>query len=94
MVGAKQAQIRVCVQQVRSRAVLRWRLAPAEWVQVGASVRSARCSIEVTADVPIVRVEVIEGWESVHYLGRRSLPVFEVEVASAGSFRSRIEWTT
>lgn len=81
------------VQQVRSRAVLRWRLAPAEWVQDGASVRSALYSIRVTADVPIVRAEVIEGWESLHYLGRRSIPVLEVEVASAGSFRSLIEWT-
>jgi Heparinase II/III-like protein/Heparinase II/III N-terminus len=81
------------VQKVRSRAVLRWRLAPAEWVQVGASVRSARCTITVTADVPIVRAEVTEGWESQYYLGRRSLRVFEVEVATEGAFRSRIEWS-
>jgi hypothetical protein len=56
-------------------------------------VRSARCTITVTADVPIVRAEVTEGWESQYYLDRRSVRVFEVEVATEGTFRSRIEWT-
>jgi hypothetical protein len=70
------------------RAVLRWRLSPGEWRLEGDGVRRGDDSLRVTADVPIVRMELTEGWESRYYLRREPVPVLEVEVHRAGRLSS------
>lgn len=75
------------------RAVLRWRLAPGAWVCDGTVVNNGRLQLEVASDVPIVRCEIVEGWESRHYLEKTTLPVLEVEVARAGKFFSKLWWS-
>ena len=66
------------------RAVLRWRLRPGTWTLVGRRLQGEGIAISVAADVEIVRLDVVEGWESRYYLRREPLPVLEIEVRQAG----------
>lgn len=75
------------------RAVLRWRLKPGKWqIRHGGETGQHRViivcdpyTIEVRSDAPIVRYELVQGWESRYYLKKAPLPVLEVEVRSAGT---------
>jgi hypothetical protein len=66
--------------------VLRWRLCPADWhlLMGGASaqLRSSHVQISVKCSQPIQRLELVEGWESLFYAQKTSLPVLELEVAA------------
>lgn len=75
------------------KAVLRWRLAPGEWTLDGATVRNGSMQLAVRCDVPIVRCQLIEGWESRHYLEKTALPVLEIEIARAGTLVSEFRWS-
>ena len=73
-------------------AVLRWRLAPGEWLWeddwlVGHGVR-----LRVMADQPIKRCELVEGWESRYYSWKTPLPVLEVEVEQAGKMTTELRY--
>jgi len=72
------------VKNFSRKAVLRWRLQSGNWQLGGNSVASKDCKIVVSADVPIIRVELIEGWESRYYYKKTPLPVLEVEIQSSG----------
>ncbi len=77
-------------------AVLRWRLQPGKW-ELDTSQRrisGERLSIQITASVPIVRMEIREGWESRYYLEKSALPVLEVEVGQAGELVSEMRWSS
>lgn len=67
------------------KAVLRWRLAPGAWRLDGCGATDGMNQVVVHADMQIVRCELIEGWESRHYLEKTSLPVLEVEVHESGT---------
>ena len=75
-----------------NKAVLRWRLMPDSWVIVGNTVSNGTIQITVKTDLPIVRLQLVEGWESRYYLQKTTLPVLEVEVSQAGSIKTVIEW--
>lgn len=87
----------VCFQ---NKAVLRWRLVPGEWeikeVRNGfqATLGShLKLSIHVSSNHPLVRGELVQGWESLHYLEKRQIPVFEIETNSAGSIKTIVDWS-
>lgn len=67
----------------KKKAVLRWRLPKMEWSSEGKCVSSVRCLIEVTVDVPLIRAELADGFESCHYGELTAIPVFEIEVATS-----------
>lgn len=81
------------------KAVLRWRLMPGDWrledtVQ-GSILKlgtAAVATLEVSASVPITRCELVQGWESLHYLQKTPLPVLEVEVREAGTLITEVLW--
>lgn len=82
------------------QAVLRWRLMPGDWLfessQDGPRLTlhgGRQCSLNVSADVPITRCELVEGWESGHYLEKTPLPVLEVEIQQAGTLTTQLHWT-
>lgn len=75
-------------------AVLRWRLAPGEWQLDGRVLRHGRHTLMVQASVPIERYELVQGWESRHYLEKTPVPVLEVEVRQPGLLTSEYRWTS
>lgn len=78
-------------------AVLRWRLAPGEWHWEGDGTNGGYleghgCRLRITASQPLVRCELVEGWESRYYSQKTPLPVLEVEVAKAGKMITELSF--
>ena len=71
------------LQGFKRRAVLRWRLAPVDWLQNETGCISTVGRIRVESDVPIRRMSLENGWESRHYLEKSTIPVLEVEIDQA-----------
>ena len=64
-------------------ALLRWRLCPGEWRLDGCSLSSSLATLQIHCDQLINRLELVAGWESIHYGAKTPLPVLEVSVAQA-----------
>jgi hypothetical protein len=94
--------VRDQVKGFKSRAVLRWRLSPQEWLldkpveMVDQNIRCIRNDVghvlTITSDVQIVRCEVVQGWESLHYLEKTPVPVLELEIAQPGMLTTTYRW--
>ena len=76
----------------RDKAILRWRLEPGPWQLEGNQLSNGDHVLLVTTDIPDVRLQLVSGWESRHYLERTPLPVLEIEVRHAGSITSEYRW--
>ena len=70
-------------------AVLRWRLAPGEYVLSGNRCAGERIAIEVDGD-GVIGMEVMQGWESRLYHEKSPVPVFEVALEPACTVTTRI----
>lgn len=75
-------------------AVLRWRLAPGEWRLAGTGVVNGAQTLSVQASMPIIRCELVEGWESRHYHEKTPVPVLEIEVRHRGTFKTDVCWAS
>ncbi len=89
------------VQGFASKAVLRWRLLPGDW-RLESSAQGLRLALGperavtlcVLASVPVLRCELVQGWESRHYLEKTSVPVLEVEVQQGGTLTTEVIWVS
>jgi hypothetical protein len=88
------------VQGFAHQAVLRWRLMPGEWrlEQTPQGPRltlgpTGEVSLTVTANVPIARCALVQGWESRHYMEKTPCPVLEIEIQQAGTLTTELHWT-
>jgi hypothetical protein len=96
-------RVRDTVRGFGSSAVLRWRLAPGEWQlsEVSSTQREHRWCVRngnghtltVTSDIPIARCDIVQGWESLHYLEKTQMPVLELEVNQPGTLTTEYHWT-
>lgn len=82
-------------------AVLRWRLAPLQWRLEGASdspllinTQNNKLQIHVDSNVPIVRCELVMGWESLRYQEKTAVSVLEIEVRQLGSLITEVSWNS
>lgn len=87
------------VQGFASQAVLRWRLMPGDWhfesSPDGPCVmlnEGRQFLLNVSANVPITRCELVDGWESRYYLEKTPLQVLEVEIQQAGTLTTQLYW--
>lgn len=95
-------RVRDRVQGFARSAVLRWRLAPGKWqAREETDAHEGYCHsisngngqlLSVTSDVPIVRCEVVQGWESLHYLEKTPVPVLELEISKPGTLITEYHW--
>ena len=76
----------------RHHAVIRWRLAPANWQIDGNLVRSDLAKI-VFEPSRQTELRLLSGKESLHYLSCSDIPVVELTVRQPGSYRTRITWS-
>lgn len=74
------------------KAVLRWRVAPGAWRQEGQRLTNGTHVLKVQASMPIIRCEVVEGWESRHYLEKTLVSVLEIEVQQSGILTTEYRW--
>jgi hypothetical protein len=80
------------IEEFSRKAVLRWRLAPGTWELEGQCLTNGIFRLSVQADVPITRLEIVTGWESLHYLEKTPIPVLEVEVLASGTLTTTFQW--
>jgi hypothetical protein len=82
-----------------TKGVLRWRLMPGDW-RVAVLNGGVTCnnnaghSLAVNATMPITRCEIVQGWESRHYLEKTPVPVLEIEFQQPGTLTSEYRWAT
>jgi hypothetical protein len=74
------------VQGFERKAVLRWRLAPGDWVQTETGCVSDMACVQVESSVPIRRITLASSWESRRYLEKSAVPVLEVEINQSPAF--------
>lgn len=75
-----------------NKAVLRWRLEPGHWRVEGTSICNGAHLLTLESSVPVVRFELVKGWESRYYLDKEQIPVLEVEVHQPGSLITEYRW--
>jgi hypothetical protein len=92
-----------------TKAVMRWRLMPGDWTPCGGGAPADACTVRalvlqgakntgthtimVRATMPMVRCEIVQGWESRHYLEKTAVPVLEIELLQAGTLTTEYRWT-
>lgn len=84
-----------CIDTVKGhgrRAILRWRLQPGNWTLENGVLTNGDIVLEVTSSISPVRIDVIEGEESLYYLQKTSLPVLEVEVSAPCTLTTRLKF--
>ncbi len=75
------------------KAVLRWRLSPERWSLNGMSLSNSKgCMLSVFSTAKVIRVDLVEGWESRYYFSKKAVPVFEVEVKGHGKMITEIKF--
>lgn len=82
------------------KAVLRWRMAPGAWEVERLSDSALRVTggasgggrLTIRSSAPLARGALVEGWESRYYTSRTPLPVLEIEVTTAATLTTEIEW--
>jgi hypothetical protein len=77
----------------RSRAVMRWRLAPGRWVLTPTGARSANLTIVIASTVPTASLRLVDADESRRYAAIDSIPVLEVVIKQAAQVTTRISWS-
>lgn len=80
------------VEGFKKKAVLRWRVPHQHWRLEGQRWTNGAHSVTVRASVPIARCEVVEGWESRHYLEKTPVLVLEVEIQQPGTLTTEYRW--
>lgn len=80
------------IQGVQKKAILRWRLAPGEWVIEGSKITNQTHTIIINSNVDIQRLELVEGKESRYYYQETSVPVLEIEVTSDGKITTEYNY--
>ncbi len=89
---SKQLVVRDEVSGFEQKAVLRWRLRPGQWKVVGNVAADGRHQVSIHASSPIIRFDLIQGWESRYYLQKSAVPVLEVEVGEPGILTTEYRW--
>jgi Heparinase II/III-like protein/Heparinase II/III N-terminus len=90
---ALEANRLICVDRLEGtakNAVLRWRLQPGDWSEIGNGVTNGLVQLRVSCDREIPRSGVVVGYESLHYLTKTPLPVLEIECAVPATLTTEI----
>ena len=72
-----QCIVRDEIADFHAKAVLRWRLVPANWRLDGMSAESTYGRISISATTAPANISIVDGWESPHYGSRARIPVLE-----------------
>jgi hypothetical protein len=83
-----------------SKAVMRWRLASGDWrlerlddcLRLVDGGEGVGFELIVRATVPVIRAELLEGWESRFYMDKAPIPVLEVEVHEECTLITEFRW--
>jgi len=74
----------------QAKAILRWRLYPGDWQLCGYTATNGVMSLQLTADVDIESMRLVDGQESRYYLDKHSIPVLEIECLHPGKLTTHV----
>ena len=60
----------------------------------GVQVSNGLNTLSISSDVPILRADIVDGWKSLFYMQKQSVPVLEVEIGSAGTISTEFSWAS
>lgn len=86
----------VCTDHVSGvfcKAALRWRLEPGEWRLEGNRVIGSGVTLDWEVRDGDIRADLVQGWESRHYLEASELPVLELKIEKPCTVVTRIYQT-
>ena len=66
---------------------------PGEWNLSGNRLSDGKYSLTVHSTVPIIRIELVTGWESRYYVKKTPIPVLEVEIHEPGILTTEHHWS-
>lgn len=74
-------------------AVLRWRLAPGEWLLEGNQCHSADGTVRIIVHAPQAAISLTTGLESRYYLQKTAIPVLEIRLTMPGTVSTEFEFS-
>ncbi|MDW7549438.1 heparinase II/III family protein [Pseudoalteromonas peptidolytica] len=74
----------------KEKAVLRYRLAPVDWILEDKILTSSICKLVFDSDVEFSKITLSNGKESRYYYQETDLPVLEIEVTRAGTITTEV----
>lgn len=78
------------IQGFQEKAVLRFRLAPADWVLEDKVLTSSICKLAFDSDVELSKITLSSGKESRYYYQETDLPVLEIELNRTGTITTEV----
>jgi hypothetical protein len=90
--ATEQLRVRDTISGFDRKAVLRWRLPPGSWIRTSNGAESLSFRVDISASMPVSRMEIVTGYESELYLKFEECEVLEVEVAEAGAIDTILTW--
>lgn len=75
-----------------TKAVLRWRLSPGDWVISGNECRLRDGSIRLRVSPNVAEIKLSQGLESRYYLQKTALPVLEITLLTPGTVITEFEF--
>jgi hypothetical protein len=80
------------VKGFQKRAILRWRLKPGKWNLDNQKIACDLFSLNVHSSVPVHRIELVKGYESLYYNQKETIPVLEIEIRQKGRIVTEINF--
>ena len=77
-----------------SQAVLRWHLLANKWQLQDQKLTSDNISIEISADVKVEKIALVDSYQSRYYLQKEATLVLEITLVSAGKIKTLVNWTS
>ena len=74
------------------QAILRWRLSPGDYSVSDKGITGEGIKLNITSSMPIARIALVTGEESLYYLQKTILPVLEVAFDQPGEVVTRIDF--
>ncbi|MEW6989873.1 heparinase II/III family protein [Colwelliaceae bacterium 6441] len=86
-------QITDSLEGVKSSAILRWHLPHRPWQLKGNVITHEQFTIEISADNPITKIALVDGYQSRYYLKKDKIPVIEITLSQSGTVTTLLSWS-
>jgi len=82
--------VRDTISGFSKQAILRWRLSPGDYSILDKGITGEGIKLNITSSMPVTRIALVTGEESLYYLQKKLLPVLEVTFDQPGEVVTRI----
>lgn len=76
----------------KKQATIRWHLPRKNWQLQGNKLLSDKINIDISANVEITKIALVDGFQSRYYLQKEQIPVLEISLVNAGKITTSLNW--